>query len=197
MVLALPLLAVAQSGPVSSNAGNVTLQGDSSITGGGKVSLVAKGTANPISFQTQDVQRWSISSAGILANDATNGGNLTFSKVGTGILNYVYAPTVLSTPTPGTNVYQYGVNLIPPTATANHLAYLPTTPIVGGRVVIVNRSGASVKAKAFDTEAIMGNATLGYQVPIAAGSVLICDAVTTTLWACYGGTATTIPTPAA
>jgi hypothetical protein len=94
------------------------------------------------------------------------------------------SPVLISTPTPGTNVFMPGLNVIPATATANTAAYLGvTTPTPGSQYDIYNASASTVRAKAAGGATING-ATAGGYITIPTLAMAHCHYTSATNVAC-------------
>lgn len=116
----------------------------------------------------------------------------TFASPGQGIAVPTYVPTLAATPVAGTNIFNYGLNVVPTNA-ANNAGLLHATPVPGKPpYVIVNAAGAAIRVKAGGTATLNG-ATAGGYISVASLASVRCYATSTSNYNCEQPV---IPTPA-
>lgn len=123
---------------------------------------------------------------------------------GKAVAKSINSPVLISTPVTGTNKFLPGLNVVPPTATANTAAFVgDPTPTPGVPFSIYNASASTVRAKAAGGATINGAQAAGY-MPLATLCTLDCEYTATTTF--VAGTPTpgnlacrapTCPTPVA
>lgn len=167
------------------------------------LNLIGYGMSPELAGQLDKQYSSAVTSSEIPAvNNAINLGSATkaFQTIYTnGIVNFggsasnIYVPTPVATPVAGTNIVNYGLNIIP-TAAANTAVFLPLVVTPGAAVRVFNSNAANaVRVKAQGTPGINGSAA-GLYVSIPALGYVEFIGQSATNWAEY--VSAVAPTPA-
>lgn len=147
-------------------------------TGNLEINIPKSGKAGKLMYLKTPIASWD-----------SNGVNMSVGS----IKEKVSSVTFKATPTPATDLLQYGLNVPAGTPTVSTIARLPATPTPGGSVTFYNSWTATLKIQAGGAATINGAGTNG-TIAVATLVTVKCTATGTANWECRLGVN---PTPAA
>lgn len=151
----------------STGEGYCELSAGNTTSGNSIIALKAPGSNGQVAIATVGLDRWSFQNDGDLANDGTNGGNIVFSKAGTGVVSNITNVSTAGSSQSDATQLSYQINNIT-TASNFQGVKLPSTIVPGAEYKILNHTAATVyvypsTGHNFKGSSANASATLGVQ----------------------------------